>query len=128
MPGTIIDAIEPADPELAEEWVRRSDDPKVLGIGSSRWAEGGDWPWRVDVAVASLVREEPLQGELRDRVTAALEAAPGVVRVVQEDREVWIVSGDPTGPALIEAAARVVDDLAERARASLQAPDSGRFV
>ena len=99
MSDIIIEAIAPADPELAEEWVRRSDDPDVLGVGSSRWAEGGDWPWRVEVAMASLIRAEPLQGELRDRVTAALEAAPGVARVIQEDPEVWIVSGDPTGPA-----------------------------
>ena len=45
--------------------------------------------------MAEYVREEPLESELHDRMTTALQAVPGVTLVVQEDREVRSVDGTP---------------------------------
>jgi hypothetical protein len=52
-------------------------------------------------------------------MATALEAVPGVQSVDEEDREAWLVTGAPSGKALVEAAAAVVDDIAPRARAHL---------
>jgi hypothetical protein len=40
-----------------------------------------------------------------------------VIWVAEEDREVWHVTGEPSEEALARAAAAVVDELADRARA-----------
>jgi hypothetical protein len=59
----------------------------------------------VGVAVAEFVRDGPLETELREQMAAALEAVDGVGSVWEEDREVWIVTGTPSGEALVDAAA-----------------------
>ena len=41
---------------------------------------------------------------------------PGVTAVAEEDREVWIVAGNPHGAELVSAAAGVVDALAAKVR------------
>src|SRR5258708_1670541 len=48
-------------------------------------------------------------------MAAALRAVDGVERVWEDDREVWGVSGTPSGEALVRAAAHVIDHLAARA-------------
>ena len=73
------------------------------------------------VAVAEFLREDPLEGELRERMAAALVGVAGAGEVAEDDREVWLVTGSPSGEALIRAAAGVVDGLAHRARAYLDA-------
>jgi hypothetical protein len=103
--------------DAEEAWERVTDDPDLKGI-DARQGSGESW-WLVFVAVAEFLREEPLEGELRRRMAAALEAVPGVQSVDEEDREAWLVTGAPSGKALVEAAAAVVDDIAPRARAHL---------
>ena len=100
-----------------EEWVRETDDEDVRGVDAVKLEDGVDWPWQVIIAVAEFVREDPLEAELRREMDAALRAVPGVTDVAEEDREVWIVNGQPSGEALVRAAAGVVDRLAPRARA-----------
>lgn len=73
-------------------------------------------------ASAGRPGELRLERELRQQVAAALETVPGAGAVAEEDRESWYVTGTPSGEALIRAAARVVDRLADRARAYI---DSG---
>ena len=97
-----------------EGWDRLVNDD-VRGVEAIRVGDG-EWPWQVILAVAEFVREDPLETELRERVAAVLRAVPGVTDVAEEDREVWIVEGQPSGEALVSAAARVVDDLAPRLR------------
>lgn len=97
-----------------EGWDRLADDD-VRGVEAIKVGDG-EWPWQVIVAVAEFVRDDPLETELRERMASALRAVPGVTDVAEEDREVWIVDGEPSGEALVRAAARVVDDLASRAR------------
>jgi len=97
-----------------EGWERLVDDD-VLGVEAIK-VRDGEWPWQVILAVAEFVRDDPLEIELRERMAAALRAVPGVTDVAEEDREVWIVNGRPSGEALVRAAARVVDELAPRLR------------
>ena len=50
-------------------------------------------------------------------MNAALVSVEGVTSVAEQDREIWFVTGTPSGPALTSAAAQVVDELAGRTRA-----------
>lgn len=110
---------EPIDDEVAEEWVRETDEPDVRGVSAHRLHDGGEWPWRVTVHAAEFVREEPLEGELRNAIRAALTAVAGVARVEEEDREMWVIAGRPDAEALVTAAAAAVDRLQDKLRAHL---------
>ncbi len=103
----------------AETWERVIPDPHVRelrGVGSERRREG-PWAWRVTVWVMEFVRDDPLEAELRRRIAAALAAVPGVTKIAEEDREIWMLQGTPSGEALVRAVAPIVDDCAPRARA-----------
>jgi hypothetical protein len=110
-----VEQIQPADDEIGEEWRRLTDEPKVRGVGAARIDHIGGW--QVDVWVMEFVRSDPLESELRQRITSALQAVSGVTSAEEEDRETWFVTGTPAGQALVAAAAQVVDDLADRTRA-----------
>jgi hypothetical protein len=115
------------DDEVLEEWVRRTDDPDIELVVASNWGYE-EWPWRVSVAVAEFVREGPLEHDLRTAVAAALEEVDGVEAVVEEDTEVWLVSGTPSGEALVIAVSHAVDALGDRLRAHCRpAGRRGRF-
>jgi hypothetical protein len=103
-----------------EAWERdiEVDDGEVRWVGAARIAFAGGW--NVTVAVMEFVREEPLEGELRRRIVAALRSAEGVETADEMDREVWFVTGVPSGGALVRAVAEVLDDLAERTRAHVR--------
>lgn len=101
----------------AESWERLTDDPDIRGVDASMITLGEQPYWSVGVAVAEFLREDPLEAELRQQMAAALQAVDGVESVWEEDREVWGVTGVPSGEALVRAAAGVVDHLAARARA-----------
>jgi hypothetical protein len=103
------------DGEADEAWERLTDDSDFLGVEATKLA--GMPRWHVFVAVAEFLGEDPLESELRRRMAAALGGVAGAEHVAEEDREVWIVTGSPSGEALVRAAAEVVDDLAARARA-----------
>lgn len=115
-----VERVEPADDQLAEEWIRKTHQDDIQGVGASRWKEGGDWPWQVEIWVAEFLREEPLQSELFEGVGEALRGVAGVTDVVHEDRETWVVAGTPRGEDLVRAGAGVVDRLADRARAHVE--------
>jgi hypothetical protein len=103
------------DVDGAEGSERLTDEPEIRGVGAMRH-EDDEWPWSVDSWVMQFVREEPLESEIRHAMIATLWAVPGVTAVAEEDREVWIVAGNPSGEALVRAAARVADAFADRAR------------
>lgn len=114
-----IRRVQPADSSLSEEWLRETDDPSLRGVNVTCSTDAGDWPWQVGVYVAEFVREEPLESELREKLDRALRAVSGVEAVAEEDREVWIVRGQPSGEALTAAAAAVVDEMADRLRVAV---------
>ncbi len=101
-----------------EAWERLTDEPDVRGVEAVKVGEG-EWPWQVIVSAAEFVREDPLEAELRQGMAAALRGVDGVADVAEEDREVWIIDGQPSGEALVRAAAQVVDDLAPRLRSHI---------
>ena len=101
----------PMDEELEQEWSREVDD-EFRGISASRFRDGR---WQVWVELANHLREEPLESEMRRAMESALTAVQGVTDLVEGDREIWDVNGSPSAEALIEAAATVVDALADRA-------------
>jgi hypothetical protein len=106
---------EELDGDTDEAWERLTDDSDFLGVEATKIA--GMPRWHVFVAVAEFLGEDPLESELRRRMAIALRGVADVEDVAEEDPEVWIVTGSPSGDALIRAAAAVVDDLAVRARA-----------
>lgn len=108
--------VEPQDEEIAEEWVRETDEPEVRGVSATRLRASSAWPWRVTIGAAEFIREDPLEKELREALRRGLGAVKGVTRVEEEDREVWIVAGNPNGEALAKAAADVVDKLQAKLR------------
>jgi hypothetical protein len=104
-----------------EAWERdiEVDDGEVRWVGATRIRARellGDGPfqdgWSVTAAVMEFVREEPLEGELRRRIAAALRSVEGAETADEMDREVWFVTGNPSGEALVRAVAEVLDDLA----------------
>jgi hypothetical protein len=110
-----VEQVEPEDDELLEEWVRVTDEQHILGVCAERSADS-KWPWRVAIFVAEYIRAEPLQSKLHKAITAALNGVPGVTRVMQEDREVWVVQGDVAGESLVRACSKALDRLAAALR------------
>jgi hypothetical protein len=108
------------DEDSGESWERVTDDPDICGVDASMITVDEQPYWSVGVAVAEFLRDGPLETELWEQMTAALEAVDGVASVWEEDREVWGVTGAPSGEALVGAAAGVVDHLAARARAFIE--------
>jgi len=118
-PPWMADAIvrnTPTDDEVDEEWSRVTDDRESRGVTA---ITPRNYMWQVFVSLAEFVRQEPLESEMRHGMVDAPRAVPGVTDVTEGDREVWDVEGTPSGRALVEAAATVVDALAARAHASL---------
>ena len=121
MPGDIRQ-IEPEDDAIQEEWLRETDEPDIGTISAARIDEIGGWLvaiWTMEAVNSN----DPLDNELRQRVTSALASAPGVISAFEHDNEQWFVSGSPTGTELLQAAAHVVDDLADQIRAHISRLD-----
>ena len=118
--GIQVRSIEPEDPEIEEEWERVTDETDLFGVYAVKTA--GEWNWQVSVAVTEFIREDPLESSLVVRVTAALDKVEGVTRVVQQDREVWILQGedDVEGSELVKAVSRELEELAPQLRAVLE--------
>jgi hypothetical protein len=108
-------------------WERDVEDQDLRGVGAFRSGGASD-AWQVEVAVAELLREDPLEAELRRRIEAALQAVPGVAALAEEDREVWLVEGAVDGRELVRAAGAVVDAMARRVARHLDELDRDATV
>jgi hypothetical protein len=62
-----------------------------------------DGRWRVEIELAEFVREPSVEARFRFAIDEALRGVDGVAEVVEEDREVWIVSGAPKPEELVQA-------------------------
>lgn len=115
-----VEQVESEDDEALEQWVRVTEEQHILGVCAER--SDGKWPWRVEIFVAEYIREEPLQSELHNAITAALKRVPGVNKAVQEDREVWVVKGKVAGDALVRACSTALNRLADALRRAYAEP------
>jgi len=113
MSDEIEQVIPPEDEEVGEQWQRLTDDPDLRGVDASR-DEGGEW--RIGIMAAEFIREEPLESEFRKGVDSALRSVSGVTNVWEEDRELWVAEGSPSGRDLVAAVAAYMDSIADRAR------------
>ncbi len=100
------------------EWVSKTNEPDILGVGASR--ERGDRYWAVSVNVAEFIREDPLESEFRKLVSSALSRVKGVVSVEEEDREVWLVKGDANGSELVRATVKALQTISPKLRAYMK--------
>jgi uncharacterized protein YdhG (YjbR/CyaY superfamily) len=115
--GYCVKQIKPLDDELVENWLREISDPKersIHGVDATKRRDDVRWRWRVSVWAMEHVRDVPLEADLRRRIGAALRAVPGVAEAAEEDREVWVIRGEPEGAALVAAVATAVDVCAEQ--------------
>jgi hypothetical protein len=117
----------PAEDEREVECWERVTDDEDRRIWATLYHHLPDWSspvevrgWNVTVAVMEFIRRDPLRGELRPQITAALRAVEGVETADEMDTEVWWVSGTPASPALVRAAAGVLDDFDGRIRAYIE--------
>ena len=101
-----------------ETWVVSQGDDLRL-TSASRYVDMGEWPWMVSLGIAEFARTPELEDGLFGGVTAALRAVPGVTAVEQEDREVWLVAGTPSGRELVIAAATAAEQWVAPVRAFL---------
>jgi hypothetical protein len=81
----------------------------VRFVEALRYDPGGDW--NVAVPVMELVREGPLESELRRRIATALRSVEGNAVADEMDTEVWLVTGTPVGlpKPRIEPSARILE-------------------
>lgn len=98
------------DEELLEAWKRgcAGIEPSAQTVGASRW----DWPefaWSVSIALGEFVTDPADSEALHQVIVEALMAVPGVKEVGREDKEVWTVDGDPSGPDIVKAGAVAID-------------------
>lgn len=107
-----IRQIEPEDEEIQEEWIREAEPGRT--VSANRVDEIGGW--QVAIWAMEYVRSDPLETELRRGIVRALQAVKGVSAAEEQDREQWFVTGAPAGRDLVDAAARVVDELADQIR------------
>jgi hypothetical protein len=107
--------IQPTDWEIAEEWLRETDEPDLRAVSACKIDRIGGW--QVSVWVMELIRSDPLESEFCQRITNALQGVSGVTSAEQQDREMWFVTGTPSGESLVGTVAHVVDGLAGQARA-----------
>lgn len=111
------------DPDdVQEQWVRTTSEPEIRGIRACKAhsSNGQLDRWKVRVLAMDHLRPGPLRHDLCQRMTSALEAVHSVNNVSEQVEEGWLVAGSPSGRALVEAAARVVDGLADKMRAHLR--------
>jgi hypothetical protein len=116
-----IRQVQPDDDEIQEEWLRETDEPDIGTVSAARVDEIGGW--LVAIWTMEMVRSDPLEVEIRQRVTSALRGVRRVTSADEHDNEQWFVTGNTSGPALLEAAAQVVDDLADQIRAYISRID-----
>jgi hypothetical protein len=112
------------DEEESHYWERvPANERYLLGvevISGERFPEE-PFDWLVTIAAREYFRDDPLGQDLQQRLESAMLAVPGVTSAENASWETWYVTGHASGEALCQAAATVVDELADRMRAEYDA-------
>jgi hypothetical protein len=120
--------VDPRTPEVLEVWFRETDDPGIRNVNAlARRSARRDQVLAGRDLGHGVRAGRPARIRLPQHVTDALRQVSGVISADEQDRETWSVTGNPSGDALVEAAARVVDDLTERVRDFMYGPEDGGF-
>jgi hypothetical protein len=116
--------------EVTEAWRLVTAEPDLFGVTAERWrpvsntqdatallnAEPSLPLWTVIVPVMQSLRGLPMEAVLREVIPVALASVTAVIKVHEEDREAWVVSGTPLGMDLIAAVEGVFDRLKDPIR------------
>lgn len=80
--------LSPEECDGLECWTRETTDSDIEGVEASlQGAKSGRY-WQVDVSVMTLVRDVPLESEMRAAIASALEKVSGAASVHEQDREI----------------------------------------
>jgi hypothetical protein len=71
-----------------------------------------DQSWHVEVAAMEFLRGGA-EDDVRQAIAEALRAVPGVEEVREDDREVWRVTGTPSGEAMAQAVDEALEPYAD---------------
>lgn len=110
--------IPPMDEAIADHWETNAEDIDLFGI-SALCEPAMQYPWSMCINAAEFVRTEPLQSLFRQQISDALAAVEGVSGLEEAGQDVWLIGGEPTGPALIEAVLAVLLALESEIRRCL---------
>jgi hypothetical protein len=116
--------------EILEAWRLVTAEPELFGVTAERWRPVGNTQdatallnaepslplWTVIVPVMQSVHGLPMEAVLRETIPVALASVTAVIKVHEEDREAWVVSGTPVGMDLIAAVDGVLDRLEDPLR------------
>ena len=114
-----IEQIEPYDDEALESWISITDEEDLFGVEANQY-EDSEWPWQIGITVMELIREEPLESALISEITSAVQSVSGVTNACQEDREVWIVKGEPSGKEWVKVCSLVLDRWSDSIREEVE--------
>ena len=102
---------------LRDAWRRVTDDPEKRGVTvAGAEFDEAEWMWQVWVDIAEIVRDTPLDEQLRQGMATGLGAVSGVRVVERSETKIWTVRGTPDGETLIRATVQIVDRVADLSR------------
>lgn len=117
--GIQILQIPPFDEAIREHWEVSAHDVDLFGF-SALCEPAMQYPWSLCINVAEFVTQQPLEGQFRARIGAAIAAVQGVSAIEEADREVWVVAGEIAGEALVEAVLTVLLEMAGELHSAVQ--------
>ncbi len=113
---------EPVDDEISEVWERLPREEIYLrGVEALTGRMVGGW--QVEWSAGEHFRRGLLGVELRERMQSALRAVPGVTNVQELRWETWHIDGTPSGEALCQTAANVLDEYLDRMHVAYETGD-----
>ena len=120
--GEQVQQVPSEDDEVREVWERLPGDENHLrGVEAAAWTEPDGEDWQITIWAREYFRDDPLGLELKRRLDQALAAVPGVISAENGSWENWDIVGNPSGRALCQAAADVLDAMADQLRAGYEA-------
>ena len=110
-----IEQFEPSDDEVIEEWNRKCEQHlrDIHGVNALKLKDNGDYPWVIYFGAGEFIREEPFFTKMNDAIYEALTSLENVNEVHAEDREKYIVSGNPSGHELVKVVSEAIDNFAK---------------
>lgn len=116
--GIQILQIPPFDDAIREHWEVSAHDVDLFGF-SALCEPAMQYPWSLCINVAEFVTEEPFASEFRQGIANAISAVAGVQSMEEAAADVWVVSGEPDGEALVHAVLLYLVEMSPQLQAVL---------